>query len=264
VSSRIGVFAAAFLAAVTAASHAADLPPRIPIRATPVAPAAPSWTGVYIGLFAGYGWGRAGATEATDPALQFPFYNALPTPYRFDVDGAFAGATVGYNWQTGAMVFGVEGEVGYLGLRGSLIDPNGTVFFGTPDTKTSFKSDLYGAVYGRLGIAAGNALIYAKGGVAFLDAEASTIDPCANAPGCGTTTLTMTGDKVMVGWSAAGGIEWMFGPQWSGKLEYAYFDFGRIGTAGPSSVAGEFYRQTIDVTVHTAKAGINYRFGGRY
>jgi opacity protein-like surface antigen len=44
------------------------------------------------------------------------------------------------------------------------------------------------------------------------------------------------------------------------KAEYAYFDFGKINTAGPSSVPGEFYRQSIDVTVHSAKIGVNHRF----
>ena len=71
----------------------------------------------------------------------------------------------------------------------------------------------------------------------------------------------MTGDKVMVGWSAGGGIEWMFAPGWSAKAEYAYFDFGKVHVAGASSVPGEFYRQSVDVTTHTAKVGINYRWG---
>jgi opacity protein-like surface antigen len=77
--------------------------------------------------------------------------------------------------------------------------------------RARFKSDVYGAIYGRVGVANGNALFYGKGGVASLNAKASTIDPCAGAPGCGSTTLTMTGDKVMVGWSAGAGIEWMVG-----------------------------------------------------
>ena len=258
--SQIVVSAAAFVAAAFAvtAPQAADLPARIPLKAAPVPAATPSWTGAYIGLFAGYGWGDAKATAPFDANTGF-FYNFNGAPYGSDVDGFFGGGTLGYNWQSGALVFGVEGEVGYLGLKGSAIEPNDLP--NTTDTRTRFKSDLYGAIYGRLGIAHGNALIYGKGGVAFLDAEASTIDPCANVPGCGTTTLTMTGDKVMVGWSAGAGIEWMFGSGWSAKAEYAYFDFGKINVAGPSSVAGEFYRQTIDVTAHTTKVGLNYRFG---
>jgi outer membrane immunogenic protein len=255
-------FMAGAAAVVLAAgeTRAADLP--VKARVAPAAVVASSgWAGPYIGLFGGYGFGRARASEPTDPNLFFPFYNGTDVPYSFDASGFFAGATVGFNMQSGALVYGLEGEAGYLGLRGSLIDPNGTIFFGTPDTVTTFKSDFYGALYGRLGISSGQTLFYGKGGVAFLNANASTIDPCAGPPGCGTTTLTMTGNKLMVGWSAGAGVEWMFGAGWSAKAEYAYFDFGSIQTAGPSSAPNEFYRQTIDVTAHTAKLGINYRFG---
>jgi outer membrane immunogenic protein len=259
---RIVISTTACIAAacVTTASRAADMPARIPLKAQPVSAAPPSWTGAYVGLFAGYGWGDAKATAPFDPNTGF-FYNFNGASYGFDAKGFFGGGTLGYNWQSGAIVFGIEGEVGYLGLKGSAIEPNDLP--STSDTRTRFKSDLYGAIYGRLGIAHGAALIYGKGGVAFLDAEGSTIDPCANVPGCGTTTLSMTGNKTMVGWSAGAGIEWMLSPQWSAKAEYAYFDFGKLDVSGPSSVAGEFYRQTIDVTAHTGKVGLNYRFGGR-
>ena len=223
--------------------------------------AAEAWAGPYAGLFAGYAWGSAEASEAADPALPFPFYNGVATPYRFDPNGAFAGAAAGYNWQAGAIVAGVEGEIGYLGLRGVTIDPNGTAIFGTPDTETSFRSDFYAALGGRLGVAAGPALIYVKGGGALLRARASTIDPCVAPPaGCGTGTLTMQGSETMLGWLIGGGAEWALDPRWTVKAEHAFFDFGSIDTAGTSNVPGEFYRQSIDVTVHTVRLGLNYRF----
>lgn len=219
------------------------------------------WAGPYAGLFAGYAWGRAEAGEATDPTLPFPFYNGVPTPYRFDADGALAGATAGYNWQWSTVVAGVEGEIGYLGLRGSVIDPNGTIMFGTPDTETSFKSDFYAALTGRLGVVAGPALIYVKGGGALLRARASTVDPCVAPPaGCGSSMLSMSGSETMLGWTVGGGVEWALAPQWTVKAEYAFFDFGTIDTAGPGSTPGEFYRQSIDVTAHSVRVGVNYRF----
>ncbi len=220
-----------------------------------------SWAGPYAGLFAGYAFGQADATEATDPALPFPYYNGVPTPYGFDPDGAFAGATAGFNRQWGTVVAGIEGELGYLGLRGSAIDPNGAIMFGTPDTETSFRSDFYAGLSGRLGLAAGPALLYVKGGGALLRAKASTIDPCVAPPaGCGTGLLTMRGSKTMLGWSVGAGAEWAFDPRWSAKAEYQYFDFGKIDTAGGSNVPGEFYRQSIDVIAHTVRLGVNYRF----
>lgn len=243
---------------VTSPSSAADLPARMPVKAAPVIAATPAWSGVYVGLFAGSGWGRAEASAPFDAGSGF-FYNFGGASYRFDTKGFFGGGTLGYNVQSGAVVYGLEGEVGYLGLKGSAIEPNDLP--ASTDTVTRFKSDLYGAIYGRLGVANGNVLFYGKGGLAFLNAKASTIDPCAGTQGCGTTTLSMTGDKLMVGWSAGAGVEWMVGSGWSVKAEYAYFDFGKLDAAGASSVPGEFYRQSVDVTAHTAKLGLNYRFG---
>ena len=225
------------------------------------AAAADAWAGPYVGLFAGYGGGNAHATEPFDGNFGF-FYNFTGNPYSFHVDGALAGATAGYNWQRGAIVTGIEGEIGYFGLKGSAIDPNGTAS-GTPDTTTTFKSDVYGALNLRLGVVTGGALVYAKGGVAAINARASTIDPCIAPPAtCGTSTLTMQGSKAMVGWSLGGGVEWALGPRWTAKLDYTYFDFGSIrtaGTVGPVATS-EFYTQNIDVTAHAVKVGLNYRW----
>jgi outer membrane immunogenic protein len=227
---------------------------------TPAA-AASGWAGPYLGAFAGYGWSNARVTAPFDAATGF-FYNWTGRSYSVNADGFFGGATLGYNWQSGALVAGLDGELGYLGLTGSAVDPNfqpGTVPI--RDTVTRLKSGFYGALYGQLGVAHGDLLLFGKAGVAFLDAKASTLDPCSGAPGCGTTTLTMSGSKTMVGWSAGAGIAWAFAPKWSVKAEYAYFDFGNISTSGPSSVPGERYAQSIGVTVHTVKLGVNYRFG---
>lgn len=215
--------------------------------------AAAPWAGPYVGAFAGHGWGRARATAPFDANTGF-WYNFGGDPYAFDANGPFAGAVAGHNWQSGRIVFGIEGEVGYLGLDGSILDPNG-VARGWFDTTTSFRSDLYGGLFARLGIAHGNALAFVRGGAALLEARASTIDPLLPS-----TTLRTTGRRTMAGWSVGGGGEWAFASRWTARAEYAYFDFGRITTAGPSSVPGEFYRQRIDVTAHTVRAAVLYRF----
>jgi outer membrane immunogenic protein len=258
--SRVTIRAAAAGAVLIFAggAHAADVRPAS-LLATPLA--APSWAGPYAGLFAGYGWGRATASSAFDANTGF-FYNWTGNPYGFDVDGFFGGATAGFNAQSGGFVYGLEGEIGYLGLRGSAIDPNfqpGGVPI--PDTETRFASDFYAGLYARGGVLAGPVLLYGKGGVAALNARASTIDPCGDgSPQCGTGTLNMTGSKLMLGWSAGAGAEWMLSPRWTAKVEYAYFDFGSIRAAGPSNVAGELYRQSISVRTHTVKLGWSYRF----
>lgn len=223
----------------------------------PAAPAA-SWAGPYAGLYAGYGWGTADSTAPFDPGPGF-FYNFGGDRYSFGADGFFGGVAAGNNWQRGPLVTGVEGELGYLGLSGSRIDPNG-IAAGFPDTTTSVKSDLYGAFTGRVGVATGKALVYVKGGAALLKARARTEDPCvAPPPGCGTETLVMTGSKTMLGWTLGAGVEWHIAPRWSMKAEFAYFDFGSVDTSGVSS-GGAAYFQTVDVTARAARIGVNYRF----
>jgi outer membrane immunogenic protein len=256
----VAVLSGAVLAMANSA-NAADLGARPVYKAPPAVAPMPvfSWTGPYVGLFAGYGWGKANATEPINAATGF-FYNFGSSPYSFDADGFFGGGTLGYNWQSGAFVLGLEGEIGYLGLKGSRIDPNG-IAIGTPDTTTTFKSDLYGAVTGRLGVPVGNVLYYAKGGGAFLNAKATTIDPCIAPPvGCGVGILSMSGDKTMFGWTVGGGVEWAYAANWTAKVEYAYFDFGKLDTTGFSTFA-EHETQSIAVTAHTIKVGLNYRWG---
>ncbi len=251
-------------AAVTAAmliaaswSLAADKP----ADAAPAsASSARSWTGPYAGLFAGYAQGSARSTSPYDSNTGF-YYNWTGNPYSSDTSGFLGGGTLGASWQYRPLVFGPEGEIGYLRLKGSATDPNfqpGTAPIA--DTVTRFESQVYAAAYVRLGIATGSLLLYGKGGTALVRADASTIDPCADAPGCGTTTLTMRGSKTLVGWSAGGGIEWLFLKHWRAKAEYAHYDFGSLDTAGPSSVAGEYYRQSIHVNAHALKVGLSYRF----
>jgi outer membrane immunogenic protein len=255
---RAGIAAA--LLTVSATSYAADVPVRMPTRAPVAFAVAPTWAGPYIGGFAGYAQGDSTATAPRDFVSGF-FYNFRGASYELDPKGFFGGATVGLNFQSGPIVFGFEGEGGYLGLRGSAIEPNDLPT--TNDTVTRLTSGAYGALYGRLGIAAGNVLFYGRGGGAFLDAKASTIDPCVAPPAtCGTTTLRMRGERLLTGWSAGGGVEVMLGSRWSLKAEYAYFDFGGIRVSGASSVPGEVYRQTIGVEIHTAKVGLNFRWGG--
>lgn len=234
---------------------AADMPSYTPPPPMAVAPVW-SWQGFYVGLFAGYGWGDVDATELFN-APTLTFYNGTGAPYSLDADGFFGGAQAGYNWQFDQFVLGIEGEIGYLGLDDSRIDPN-ALLLPVPDTVTKFDSDFYGALTGRIGFATEQVLIYAKGGVAFLNAEASTVDGC-NVGGCGALLINATGDDTMVGWTLGAGLEYAFTPNWSIKGEYMYFDFGDFDVAGIAS-NGLAFSQNVDLTVHTAKVGINYKF----
>jgi len=72
----------------------------------------------------------------------------------------------------------------------------------------------------------------------------------------------MSGDETMFGWTVGGGVEWAYAANWIAKVEYAYFDFGTLDTAGVSTFAAH-ETQSIDVTAHTVKVGLNYRWNAR-
>ena len=254
----IAAAAAAFVLTGAGAASAADMVTIRAIEAPVVAPPVWSWTGPYAGLIAGYGWGDVNATAPFDPLTGF-FYNFGGASYDVDSDGFFGGAVAGYDWQFDRLVFGLRGELGYLGLDGSALDPNGVVL-GFPDTTTSFDSDFYGALYGRAGLAFDRVLITVKGGAAFLNADASTVDPCIAPPsGCGTEMLRMDGSKTMAGWTVGVGLEWALGNGWSLTADYAYLDFGSLDVSGVSS-AGDRYGQSLDVTANVVSIGVNRRF----
>jgi outer membrane immunogenic protein len=194
-----------------------------------------------------------------------------------------AGATIGYNWQAAGSpyVFGVEGEVGYLRLTGSGVDNftaglpcSLTGPFNLPPSQcnTFFHTkvgDWYSAITGRFGIAWDRTLIYAKLGASFTDVHTSAIDNCSVAP-CGAGLLNATGKKIIVGLAVGGGLEYALSENWSIKGEYLYLGIDRtVSACGvqtnpivPASFGATFCSDTTVHGVHTAKFGVNYRFGG--
>jgi outer membrane immunogenic protein len=191
------------------AASAADLP----TRAAPPAPvfaAAPvfTWTGFYVGVNAGYGWSND----------DFDAFDAADV----DDDGGFVGgAQVGYNYQIGSFVVGLEGDIQYadFGAEGAFD------FDGDGDDDRFESSDWFGTVRARAGVAFDRALIYATGGFAFADD--------AN------------------GWTVGGGVEYAFTNNLSAKIEGLYVNFEEDDIAG--------FEMENDFGV--VRAGLNFRFG---
>ncbi len=192
------------LVAFAAPAFAADMPVKAPMA--PVA-VPYNWTGLYIGLTAGYGWGRY--TQFADPLGDGP---------RVDPKGFVGGGTIGYNWQMSNWLLGVEADF-QNGPRGS--DPVGTaspVFTcGTGPCRVDV--DWFGTVRGRLGITSAQWLFYATGGLAYGRFDG------------GIDNSVATGSSTKVGWTAGGGIEYAFAPAWSVKGEYLHVDLGRADLA---------------------------------
>ena len=140
-------------------------------------------------------------------------------------DGTFMGGVqVGYDNQFAPnWVFGVEANYSFK------------------DTGSNFANRGLGSVTGRLGYTWGPALLYVKGGYGWADSRFSN--------GFG-------GNGGRDGYTVGGGLEYLFTQNWSGKIEYQYYDFGNVNFVTPAGVAGSFRNDE-----HTIKAGINYRFG---
>jgi outer membrane immunogenic protein len=245
---RSGLAAVALLATPLAA-EAADV--GRPVFKGPVA--APvllyNWTGVYFGVHAGYGWAEKDWTQ-TASSFGLPLDASTVS-----ADGFLAGAQIGFNWQMGQWVWGLEGQWSWTDTDGC--GGHGPNF---PAYASCSEIDWYATIALRLGFAWNNILLYGKGGVAFAD-ETHHITFNFPPPTVDTNRVSDT----RTGWMVGAGIEVGFWQNWSAKIEYNYMDFGSENYAFTyipgGSVPGLVENWDVDQRVHVVKFGINYRFG---
>jgi opacity protein-like surface antigen len=236
-------------------ARAADLPPRpIAQQAAGVA-AAWNWSGFYLG---GHVGSALGTTNLVDPFGLALFGDQVRSP------GFIGGGQIGYNYQSGPAVFGVEADI-----SGDVSDGTNTCFAvsgGIVSSNCRVRPDLYATLTGRLGYAAGRTLLYAKGGAAWTHGSVDMFFNQNNfGPGFTTAAFHSNSSFDAMGWTAGGGIEYALTPTWSAKLEYDYLQFGARNVATPY-VSGNPSGLTAPVTgaaeqVHQVKFGVNYRFG---
>jgi outer membrane immunogenic protein len=235
------------------------------------APAAPApavvppynWTGFYGGFAAGYGWGHShqsdpgtgatgsagasgpmGPTGPMGPIGATGASGGIGGDGSYSVHGGLAGGTVGYNWQYGPWVIGLEGDYSWANISGSSNACG--LNFGLPhNCGTTLES--FGTVRGRIGYplgATGNWLPYVTGGLALGELKAwDSLTPAS-------------GSDFRTGWTAGGGVETALTPNWTFKLEYLYFNLGNrqmfdIVPGVPESVS---------LQGNIVRAGINYKF----
>jgi outer membrane immunogenic protein len=248
------VLATALLARGSASSMAADLPERGMVAKAPMMAPVNNWSGLYLGGNVGYGWGN-GTIDLTPHLVDVD-----PAGLDTKSNGVIGGAQIGYNWQIGAVVTGLEADIQGSSIKGSahttLKNTDGT----TPvDFSASSKLSWFGTVRGRLGATVTpDLLIYGTGGLAYghVSASADTFfDVFNDFPG--------SVSKTNVGWTAGAGAEWMFARNWSAKLEYLYLDLGNVSTVArnhlfPDSSSAAVY--TLKSRENIVRAGVNYHF----
>ena len=208
-------------ASLIGSANAADLPRRgQPAPMAPIYSPVYNWTGPYVGLNGGWGWGDSSWTSTGGRS----------------VSGGMIGGTVGYNWQMGQAVFGLEGDLDWTNISGT------TAAFCALGCTTS--NSWLGTVRGRLGYAIDRFMPYVTGGAAFGDIRATQ-------PGFAASSTN-------VGWTVGTGVEVALAPQWTAKAEYLYVDLGSFtcGLSCGNAVAAD----SVSLRTNLLRAGVNYKF----
>jgi outer membrane immunogenic protein len=226
------------LMAMSVAASAADLarkaPPPAPVPMAPIS----SWDGFYIGAMGGYGWSDRASVTVGGVTFTGPG----------DLRGGFVGGTAGYNFAPmgSSFLLGIEVDGAWANINRSA---TGASAFGT--LTLTDKIDAIGSVTGRLGWTFGPGLLYAKGGWAWAD---QTLSATLAGP---LAVTTASQSNFHSGWTVGGGFEYLFAPNWSGKIEYMYADLGSTTFGTGTLVAGGV---GVGHTLNTIKGGINYHF----
>jgi outer membrane immunogenic protein len=220
----------ALMALGTASAVAADLPARTYTKAPVYAAPIYNWTGFYLG-------GHIGAAFGGDDGFATNIVGLTGSSR----DASFiGGGQLGADYQFSPnWVLGIEGQI-------SAQTSNDRTFTDGIDTIRD-RSDWLASVTGRLGYTWGPGMLYVKGGVAFRDDS-----------GLGATIgfQPAVTDRESTGYTVGGGLEYMFAPAWSAKVEYQYYNFGTTNIATNAGLGALSYKDDL----HTVKVGVNYHF----
>jgi len=227
---RTIIVAAALTLIAGRAALAADLPPApgpapqpAPMYVEPVA----NWSGIYFGTNGGYGFGSSRWTSSV----------GLDSS-DFGILGAFVGPTLGVNFQSGAFVFGIEGD-----FDGSWLD--GTSGASCSPTSCETKNTWLATARGRVGYAADNVLFYGTAGGAYGNIEGNTLG-------------TSFQKESRPGWTAGAGVEVSYADHWTTRFEYLFVDLENATLAGGGSAPST--TTTVKFNASLIRVGVDYKF----
>ena len=200
-------------------------PPRAPATYVPVAVPYYNWGDIYLGINGGFDYGTSKWT-----------LGGVSTG-NFNPTGALVGGTLGANFQAGAFVFGVEGDLDYSSLSGSVT--------GVCAPRSCQTTENYlGTARLRAGYAWDRVLFYATGGAAFGNIK---------------TTWNGSNSNNEFGWTAGAGIEFALAQNWTAKVEYLYVSL-QIGSCSTGCPAPGPAGATVSLNENLARVGVNYKF----
>jgi outer membrane immunogenic protein len=236
---------------------AADMPAK-----APAAQPAYQWSGCYAGLNAG---GGASASSFTTTVGAGTFLvGSDPATVSSDGTGSGSGSNflgggqAGCNWQSGTVVFGVEGDFDYYRSNSNFLNNTNTLAAGTPfAVGQSLKTDYLATIRPRIGIAADRDFGYVTGGVAFTEAHYSeSYSDGAGGIGAGAASQFLTG------WTAGAGWEHAWSEHLTFRIEYLFAGFGTTTAAGFITGLGESnpLHGSGDLIIQVARAGVNFKF----
>ena len=229
------------LGMASAPASAADLAARpVYTKAPPMVQAVYDWSGFYIGINGG--WAQ------TNDHRYDPVFGLIGD---LNPDGGTVGGQVGYRWQSGPWVFGLEAQGNWADLSGSTVN-----LLGLPGDAVRSKMDAFGLFTGQVGYAWNNALLYVKGGAAVANQRFDIFDTLG---GFAQAERTRWGGVVGVG------LEYGFAPNWTAGIEYDYIFRQSDDTVFSTP---RFAPAITTVTTHTSTdismitGRISYKFGG--
>jgi outer membrane immunogenic protein len=213
---------------------AADLP--IYGKAPAVVSPAYDWTGFYVGVFGGGGYGNHNLNNATGPA-GFANFTA-----NYDSKGGLGGGEIGYQWQSGQIVFGVEADAFGADIKGS-----DSFALGWDDAT---KLGWGGSLRARGGIAVDRLLLFFTGGWAYGELTHTNTNP-----GVGVDAFKATRS----GLAAGGGLAYAITDNLIGKFEYRYLDLGTFHRDAPTNGVLPY---NVANTYSVVTLGLDFKFGG--
>ncbi len=246
---------------------AADLPARTPpLTIFQAVETGPIWTGFYVGLTAG-----AALSDSHRARVSYEDGSAFPgSVSNRSRTGATVGGTIGYNYQVGSFVLGVEGDYSYLGLKNTTRltyanNANGL----SPVTYRADGSirnsiDSYGTVRGRVGyLVTPSLLLYGTGGVTFADVNTrAAITEGVTYNGSSTPFAAYSGHRsgFRTGFAYGGGAEYKVSDHWSVKVEALRVQLpaSRLYAGNDTAFGYNVRKIANDFTV--VRAGVNYNF----